>query len=155
MLDRMEGPERAEGLKRDYASGLRAQVHREKGELVEALEQFERTTWDSAHLDRFFSPFFKMGLERFVRAEVLHEMGRHEEALGWTSSFNLGWNMLFVYRAPIHLRQAEYHESLGHTDEAIEHYSRFVDCWKDCDEGLRPLVEEARSRLEDLKPPEP
>ncbi len=41
-------------------------------------------------------------------------------------------------------------EQLGRQEEAAEHYSRFVELWKDCDEELRPLVIEAEARLSNL-----
>ena len=56
-----------------------------------------------------------------------------------------------IYRAVIHLRQAEHYERLGKNDEAIEQYSKFAEIWKDCDEELRPMVDEARKKIESLK----
>jgi hypothetical protein len=36
---------------------------------------------------------------------------------------------------------------LGEREKAADHYSRFIELWKNCDPDLRPLVEEARTRL--------
>jgi tetratricopeptide (TPR) repeat protein len=44
-------------------------------------------------------------------------------------------------------RLGELHESLGHREEAIEYYSKFVDLWKDADPELQPQVEEARAAV--------
>ena len=41
-------------------------------------------------------------------------------------------------------------EQLGRQEEAAEHYSRFVELWKDCDEELRPLVIAAEAKLRNL-----
>lgn len=38
-------------------------------------------------------------------------------------------------------------EALGRRQEAIWHYLRFVDLWRECDAELRPVVEEARRSL--------
>jgi len=44
-------------------------------------------------------------------------------------------------------RLGELHESLGHGDEAIDYYSRFIDLWKDADPELQSQVEEARAAV--------
>ena len=74
-------------------------------------------------------------------------MGRDEEAFGWTSSFGIGWNFDMTYRAPVCLRWAQYYENLGQTAMAAEKYAEFIDFWKDCDVELRPLVDDARQKL--------
>jgi len=74
-------------------------------------------------------------------------MGRDEEALGWTSSFGIGWNFDMTYWAPVCLHRAEYYENLGQTAKAAENYAEFIEFWKDCDEELRPLVDDARQKL--------
>ncbi len=150
-LERMEGPPHVTGLTKGLAHGLRAQLAWKEGDTGRALEQFEKGRVRSPPRYRNFSQFYKQQHERFLKAELLHEMGRHEEALGWTSSFGIGWNFSFIYRAVIHLRQAENHERLGQNDEAIEQYSKFIDCWKDCDEELRPMVDEVQKKLDILK----
>jgi len=52
---------------------------------------------------------------------------------------------------PVALRRlGELHASLGHREQAIDYYSRFIELWKDADPDLMPQVEaarEARARL--------
>jgi tetratricopeptide (TPR) repeat protein len=82
--------------------------------------------------------------DRFVRAELLHQQGRHEEALGWyTPAFSYGGHPF----AFAHLRMAEIREYQGDIDAAIEHYDLFTRFWKDCDPELRPVVEDAKARM--------
>jgi tetratricopeptide (TPR) repeat protein len=150
-LEKMEGPTHVIGLILGLAHGLRAQLAWKEGNLDRALEQFEQAEIRSPARYRLYSQFYKQQHERYLRAELLHEMGRHEEALGWTSTFGVGWNFSFIYRAVLHSRQAEYYEGLGQYDEAMEHYSKFVEIWKDCDEELRPMVDEAKKKLENMR----
>ena len=39
----------------------------------------------------------------------------------------------------------------GRLEEAVRHYARFVDLWKNCDPELRPLVDDAKASIERLK----
>ena len=83
--------------------------------------------------------------------ELLNELGRSEEALTWTVNFPLPWSYQCVYMAPVYNRRAEYYEQTGETDRAVEYYQKFIDRWKDCDEELRPMVDEARKKIENLQ----
>ncbi len=76
-----------------------------------------------------------------LRAQILEELGRYDEALGWYS-----WKWGLAY-----LRSAHIYEKLGNPEKAIEKYSRFVSDWKDCDPELRHFVEEAEARLARLQ----
>ncbi len=76
-----------------------------------------------------------------LRAQILEELGRYDEALGWYS-----WKWGLAY-----LRSARIYERLGNTEKAIEKYSRFVADWKDCDPELHHFVEEAEARLAQLQ----
>jgi tetratricopeptide (TPR) repeat protein len=150
-LEQMQGARHVESLVKDLSHGLRAQLAWEEGNLDQALEHFGQAQMRPPGQYRLYSPFYKESLERYLRAELLHEMDRHEEAFGWTSSFYWGWNFNFIYRAVLHLRHAECYEEIGRIDEAKDHYSKFIETWKDCDVELRPKVDEARSRMEALK----
>lgn len=98
----------------------------------------------------WFSPFYSHVSARYLRAELLNALGRYEEALPWYGNILLSIYD-HTYLAPSYLRQGEIYEKLGNQEEAIEHYTRFVELWKDCDPELRPLVDDAKARIERLK----
>ncbi len=49
-----------------------------------------------------------------------------------------------------HYKLGRIHEEMGHRPEAVNEYERFLEKWKNADEGL-PQLEDARSRLAALK----
>ena len=49
--------------------------------------------------------------------------------------------------APTHKRLGELYEQRGDSARAKDHYTRFVELWRDCDPELRPAVLEAKQRL--------
>jgi tRNA A-37 threonylcarbamoyl transferase component Bud32/tetratricopeptide (TPR) repeat protein len=146
-LERFGGPPHVTGLMRDFVRGIRAQVAWQRGDVPKALEEIQRIEIKSPSSYRVWSPFYKESHERYLRAELLHQAGRHEEALGWTGSFGHIIGFEFAYLAPIHLRTGQYFEKVGQTEQAAEHYAIFIKYWQDCDEELRPLVNEAREKL--------
>ncbi len=145
-LERMGNPPEAGTLARDLAQSVRAQAAWSRpAEALAALEQAPREM--SWHL-MSWSPFFSQPYERFLRAELLRTVGRGAEALGWLGSFASAESPYdIVYRAPSYLRRGDIYTDLGQREQAITHYARFIELWKDCDPQLRPLVEEARTRL--------
>jgi tetratricopeptide (TPR) repeat protein len=94
-----------------------------------------------------FSPFYTHLHERFARAELLHELGRDDEAIPWYRVF--AYDLL--YTAPAHLRLAQIYARRGERQKAIEHYSHFIKLWKDCDPELQPMVQQARDALVRLR----
>jgi tetratricopeptide (TPR) repeat protein len=96
-----------------------------------------------------FSP---LGLrhERFLRAEALERLGRHEEAIGWLASFNEHSSGGRVYLAPGFFRRGEILERLGRRREAAATYTRFIRFWQGADPEFQGMVSEARSRLAQL-----
>jgi tetratricopeptide (TPR) repeat protein len=142
---RDEGDEEWRDACRDFAASIRATVLSERGRAVEGLSELERAPMRAPLVG--MHPVTNRVYERFLRAELLHAVGRDEEALRWYSTLHASGNQGIVYLAPCELRQAQIHERMGHRDEAIRHYRRFVELWKDCDPELRPEVEGARKRL--------
>jgi tetratricopeptide (TPR) repeat protein len=90
------------------------------------------------------SLFYLKEYDWFIRAELLHTLGRDGEAL---QAYRGIADQLFHSGAPAHLRLAEIYDQQGERQKAREHYARFAELWKDCDPELRPLVEEAQRRM--------
>jgi tetratricopeptide (TPR) repeat protein len=136
----------------DGGQFVRAEVAWRRGRPQEALTTLENarfwTRWPGFEAENSDdSPFYGHMHERFARAELLHELGRDEEAIPWYRIFVYD----LLYTAPAHLRLAQIYERRGERQKAIEHYSRFVDLWKDCDPELQPMVQQARSALVRLR----
>jgi len=149
-LEQMSRPSDVTDLAGDLSYGLRAQVAWKEGRRAQALAEFERAQMKAPTELIFNSPFYFQSYERYLRAELLHELGRDEEALGWYGSFTWVFSYEFIYPAPSCLRRAQICEQLGRQEEAAEYYSRFIELWKDCDEELRPLVIDAEAKLRNL-----
>jgi tetratricopeptide (TPR) repeat protein len=149
MFDIPESPRDSTWIQ-DLAHGLRAQAAMAEGRLEDALAHFEKARFKVLQAQILYSSFYFQTLERYLRAEVLFKLGRYEEALGWYSNFGWCWGYEFVYQAPADLRRAQIYERLGQPQEAAEHYTKFIGRWADCDEDLRPVVDEARKRLSAL-----
>ena len=71
-------------------------------------------------------------------------------ALGWYNNIAETSLTELVYLPLAHLRRSEIYERLGEPEKAIEHYARFIEMWKDCDQELRPMVDGAKIRLAKL-----
>jgi tetratricopeptide (TPR) repeat protein len=149
-LEGLEGPLQARSLSQDLSRGVRAQVAINQGRLEDALVLLEQAQMDALggqFLYTLATSFLMQNHERFLRAELLSQLGREEKALGWYGSFQLGLYNTAIYRAPTHLRRGEIYEQLGDSERALEHYAHFVELWKDADPEFQPLVEEVRQRM--------
>jgi len=90
---------------------------------------------------------------RLMKANLLLELGRYEEAEGWFATFPqlIGpWDQL-LFQAPAFRGRAEALDALGRYDEALHFYRRFVLRWKDADAHLQPQVETARQRIREIE----
>jgi hypothetical protein len=150
-LERLDGPPHVTVLVKRLAHGLRARMAWKEGNTAEALDEFHQNTVGTNMRYRLFSSFYKDSFSRFMCAELLHELGRDEEALGRTVNFPRPWSYQCVYMAPIYRRRAEQYERTGQLDKAAAWYEQFVERWKDCDEELCPEVDEVKAKLEALR----
>jgi tetratricopeptide (TPR) repeat protein len=152
-LDRLvDGPD-VEPLARDLAQSVRARVAAHRGDLAAALAWLERARGEAPCMQVVLqSPFYTQTAERWLRAELLQRLGRHQEALRWYRSIVQSSLYDLVYLAPSHLRRAEIHERLGEQEQAAGHYRRLLELWGGCDPALRPAVDEAAVRLDRLAP---
>lgn len=148
-LDGVSGNSDVEPLARDLAHSVRARVAAVQGDAATALGWLDRSRGETrCMLIVLQSPFYTRTAERWLRAELLHRLGRNQEALRWYQSIAQASLFDLIYLAPSHLRRAEIHERLGDRKRAAEHYRRVIELWGGCDPILRPSVEEAAGRLE-------
>jgi serine/threonine-protein kinase len=132
--------------------GVRARVLALEGRADEALRELTKPHTTPIPVELMgIVPFFGQGSERFLRAELLRQVGRDEEALSWYESFGQHTAFDRVYLAPAHRRIGELLERQGNRAEAARHYEKFLSLWKDCDPELRPQVEAVRARLARLR----
>ena len=106
---------------------------------------------NAAEWETAASVFVAEAYDRFFRAELLADIGKDEEALGWLRSIAERASYELVYLAPAQLRQAEIYDRRGDRNEAVKHYRRFIELWRDADPELQPIVNRARERLSRLK----
>jgi tetratricopeptide (TPR) repeat protein len=131
------------------SESVAAQMAAARGDPEEALATLQRSDFFPPFEFIFASPFFSQALDRWLRAGLLWETEKPEDALAWYGTLSDGWGE-FLFAAPAHLKQAQIHEVLGNRDEAIAHYQRFEALWADADPELQPLVEEAQAARERL-----
>jgi DNA-binding SARP family transcriptional activator len=151
-LQRLAASGHATALIRDLDRGLRARLAWRQGRSEDALRLLETLESKDSQGDVAAIPFVSRANERFLRGEVLVSLGRDAEALHWLESLGDGSVTEIPLRAVSHLRQAEIHERLRHRDQAVAHYSRFLELWRAADRGFQPLVDSIRRRLDSLGP---
>lgn len=119
------------------------------GRLEEALSTLEGARfWSDLDLPPDNSPFLERSYERFARAELLHQLGRREEAARWYQPMVDA----FVYAGgPSALRLAQLHDQWGKPERAKAYYAHFLRWWQECDQELRPLVDNAGQRVSELQ----
>lgn len=136
-------------LHQQLARLLRARVLASKGDAAGALETLGPVRLLALRIlpDITQHPH---AAERFLRAILLKQLGRDEEALRWFASIPDPSGYDVVYLAPSHFHRAEIHEKRGERERAVEHYARVVELWRDADPELQGMVRSARSRLQRL-----
>jgi DNA-binding SARP family transcriptional activator/tetratricopeptide (TPR) repeat protein len=132
----------------DLTAALRAELAAAGGRRAEALRELEGVLLIDARVDQVgASPFYSQGLERFAYASLLEASGRLEDAALWYGSFSANSIFDLAFLAPSHLRRGAIAERLGRLGEARRHYEAALALWPTCDAELRPLTDEARTRL--------
>jgi DNA-binding SARP family transcriptional activator len=135
------------GLLADLALEVRALVAIEDGRLAEALAYLERASLTVRAQYDVRNPMNLRPLGRYLRARLLQQLGREEEALAWYDGFAQFVGPEFVFLSLAYLRVAEIHERAGRAPEARSYYARFLQRWGDADASLQPLVAHARSSM--------
>ena len=146
-LARRQGDSDADKLARAQARGIEAEWKRGEDDVRGALGALERAPFQVDFGSGRVSAFHALGRERFLRAELLHSLERHDEALGWYRGLGEIFPYDIIYVAPSHLRQAEILVQDNRRAEAAEHYERFLELWSNADPELAATVSDARRRL--------
>lgn len=138
-------------LRRSLARGVEAHLRWEQGDPAGALRVLESgpdvVDFGTARV----SPFFARSRERFMRAELLRQTGREEEALGWYQGLAEVYPPDAPYLAPSHLMRAAILARRGDHEGAADHLARFLHLYRDADPELHPLVDGARRDLARLR----
>jgi tetratricopeptide (TPR) repeat protein len=95
-------------------------------------------------------PFYAEEPARYLRAELLQQLGRDQQALEWLRYGFADTPAELAYLAPAHLRRAEIYERLGERSKAAEEYGRFLHLWEHCEPEMQPLLQDARARVAGL-----
>ena len=134
------------------ATTLRALQAVREGDMDTALQLFDSAAVPFPVIgDTFSSPLYSQLYGRYIKAELLYEAGRFEEALPIYLSFLSGYDSDGLYViGPAYLRRAQIYEALGDEEKAVDVFERFIDLWRDADPELQPLVVEARASLDAL-----
>ncbi len=142
--ERMDVPSWAGSLQHDVVRRVQATDALVAGDTAAALALLEEVRLQVWHQFSVASPFFSGSLERYLLARLLEQAGRHTEALRWYGSFEGAALHDRIYAAPAHWRRAKIYEALGEREQAVLHYQRFVELWRDADPEYHWMVEEAR-----------
>ncbi len=80
-------------------------------------------------------------------AAALARAGRSAEAAELYESYRGGQIGQLLYRAPAEFALGRLAQLRGARDEAVQHYRRFIQLWRQCDPERRPMVQEAQKQL--------
>ena len=154
-LDTLPDPSGAIDIRSGLRLAIRGEIARASGAPEAALAAFEHSARRTPWVTSWTSAFVSQALERYARAELLHQLGRDEEALRWYRTFDQNSPYDLVYLGPAAYRQGQILEALGRPAEAAAQYQRFVSLWRDCDPELKRFTGDAARRLAALQPDSP
>lgn len=140
-------PAEGETLRWNLACGAMAGVARARGMPAEALEQLVQIRDERWFQLTVGSPFHAQAYERFLRAELLAELGRPDDALGWYASLAERSPYELGFRAPADLRQARLLMQSGDRVAARRHLALAAAAWHEAALALRREVERAGTAL--------
>ena len=137
-------------LANNLAHAVRARVMARRGDVTGALSELGQPWIDPRTHRSHYSSILAQVADRYFRAELLQRAGRFAEALDAYSSvadYSLDGLM---YLPMSHLHRGDIYLQMGERQEALRHYTKFVELWKDCDAELRPLRDAASRKIAQL-----
>jgi tetratricopeptide (TPR) repeat protein len=146
-LRALAGPSNAEAHAA-LARGLAAALARVEEGPVKALEVLGRPAIELWFQVTVASPYLSLAQERWLRAELLQEVGRAAEALGWYGSIAERSPYELVYAAPAALRRAEIFARQDDRAAAEAEYERAKQRWpgaeRELEMSLVPTLSEGK-----------
>jgi tetratricopeptide (TPR) repeat protein len=124
------------------ARSLRARLLLAQGSKVQALAMLESARWERA---RTYS--IAEASDRFLRAQLLQELGRDADALDWYRTIAQRASHEAVYRAPGEFAQAQIEDRRGNPALALAHYKRFREMWPQPAAEVAWMTAEADRRI--------
>ena len=122
-----------------------------QGDEDRALQELESLTFEGVDYQLAYgSAFLCHSPERFLKAELLLEQGRFEEALPILDSFGETSTYDEAFVVPAHFLKARAYEKLGRSEEATRQFQRVVDLWQECQPPVCSWVEEAKASISRL-----
>lgn len=144
------GQRRDAALARDLALGVRAWSAWTRGQSQESMRFLEQLRPEGWWQRGQTGGLGVDAVQVWLRADVLSSLGRDDEALRLFAPLGFMWGDAGMLAAK-HLRMAEIHDRRGRREQAVMHYERFVQMWRECDPELRGLVQKAERTLAQLK----
>ena len=144
-LTRASDPTPAGELAWSLSRSLRARLALQRGHRGQALSYLEHARWERSADGSVAEPS-----DRFLRAELLRRLGRLDEAIGWYGSIAERSSYELVYLAPAQFRLGQIYDERRDVEQAIDHYRRFRELWRDPEPELQPMVKLADWRLKSL-----
>ena len=148
-LDQLERVPSALDLSRLFSVVVQASAERKDGHSVQALSLLEN--WKCGVPIELGGVFGIESYYGWLRAELLRETGRIEEAVHWYDTRADLFTGELIYVAPAAFRTAEIQEQTGHIADALSRYRTFIRTWENADADLQHFVAHARARVKALE----
>jgi DNA-binding SARP family transcriptional activator/tetratricopeptide (TPR) repeat protein len=129
-------------LASSLAASLRARIALAQGRRARALAAIEGARWTRAADLSVIEV-----ADRYLRATLLQELGREEEAIGWYRSIAERASYELVAMGPAEYQLGRIYERRRAPGEAARRYRQFIDLWAQPSPELRPLTRDAERRL--------
>jgi tetratricopeptide (TPR) repeat protein len=132
-------------LAHSLTQSLLARLALHRGKAARALALLERALWQRNPV-----PTLAEANDRFLRAELLHQLGRDEEAAGWYRSIADRSSHELVYLAPAQYRLGQIRDRQRDHRGVLAYYRTFLDLWRDGEPDV-PFLAEAKRRVAELE----
>jgi tetratricopeptide (TPR) repeat protein len=126
-------------IKRDAERVLEGEILLQAGDRREALEVLRSMEYQVPHASTVV-PMPDQPRSRLLRSELEREFGDPQSAENFLVGLDESWSPWDgMYRSAVYRLMGEIAEETGRSQDAIVHYSRLLDLWRDPDPDLVPV----------------